>query len=531
MSLSDADVLGAEIDVVVVSGKDLAPKDSSFFGKGTSDPYVKVEVARNSTVLAKLGQTKVVEKSLSPSWGESFKGMLSKQQLQQPGIEVVFLIYDWDFASGDDPMGQVRIPLEQLASGHLLEKSLPVQDVQGCSKASGELKVQASLLLRRIVSLERGGVHPLPGGTIGVALGWDPLPGNVAVDLDNACVALSGRGDVIMKECVYFGQLKNSNGSIRHSGDEREGDENLHGSGDDEMIMVDLNNVPREVFAMFFVAAVATEGETFRSVKSARVRVVDWATGVESFRFCPAELGAHTSMVSVRILRASTGGWVMNVISQADHTARDFGSLIPEIKGLMLDVIPGVKVDQNERVALMRKGGNVRIRDFCPQQGGGAGCDENPLTVDTRAIPQRLCLGLAWDVTGGCNVDLDASVILMDAAGEVIEVVYYGHLKSHTCPGAVVHGGDEREGDEKGDDERVFLQLQLLPPTVCYLGICITSYSGQELDDVKDASCHLFNPLTNMDIVNFKMSKTKELDKKTGVLIGTLYRDQQNPSE
>ncbi len=50
------------------------------------------------------------------------------------------------------------------------------------------------------------------------------------------------------------------------------------------------------------------------------------------------------------------------------------------------------------RVAIMRKGGVIRLRDYCPS-----------------GLPQTLCLGLAWDVTNGVNIDLDASAIMLDA--------------------------------------------------------------------------------------------------------------------
>ena len=51
--------------------------------------------------------------------------------------------------------------------------------------------------------------------------------------------------------------------------------------------------------------------------------------------------------------------------------------------------------------------------------------------------------------------------------------------------------GDEREGDEKGDDEKIHVQLARVHPAAAYLCICINSYTGQELDDVKDAQCRL----------------------------------------
>jgi hypothetical protein len=43
------------------------------------------------------------------------------------------------------------------------------------------------------------------------------------------------------------------------------------------------------------------------------------------------------------------------------YSARDFGSLIPEIKSYSRDIVPGIVVDPRERVAIMRKGGIIRL--------------------------------------------------------------------------------------------------------------------------------------------------------------------------
>ena len=56
-------------------------------------------------------------------------------------------------------------------------------------------------------------------------------------------------------------------------------------------------------------------------------------------------------------------------------------------------------------------------------------------------------MGLSWDITQGRNIDLDASALLLDAQMRQIDLVFFGKLGS--SDGAVRHGGDEREGDEK----------------------------------------------------------------------------------
>ncbi|KAK3267060.1 hypothetical protein CYMTET_24357 [Cymbomonas tetramitiformis] len=505
-------LVGAELDLTVVAGKDLAVKDKSWFGKGTSDPYVIVSIGKDC-----LGQTKTMEKNLSPEWNESFKRHFTPSEFT-PTAEIVLSIFDWDMASSDDPMGEVRIKLEALSSGHVTERWYRVTGVPNCSKVSGELKVRASLLMRHSIALEKGASHPVDG-TIGMALGWDVLPGNRAVDLDNSCVCLDSKGNVLLDESVYYGNLANSNKSMTHTGDEREGDENLHGSGDDEMIRVDLRQVPPRVFAMFLVSTVATLGENFASVKSSRVRILDWMTGTETFRYPLAETGAHTAFISVRLVRNQAGGWNLDVVGAVDHTAREFGSVIPEIKSYLQDVIPGIKVDPNERIALMRKGGEVRLKDYSP-------LGRSASIADQRVVPAHLVLGLAWDVTNGKNIDLDASIVMLDANLQQVGLVYYGNLTS-PC-GAIRHGGDEREGDEKGDDEKVFIELGRLNPAVCFLGFTITSYSGEELDDVSKASCHLFDAHSQRDLFQVTLTNTKEFDKKTGLLLGMLFRAADN---
>jgi len=58
-----------------------------------------------------------------------------------------------------------------------------------------------------------------------------------------------------------------------------------------------------------------------------------------------------------------------------------------------------------------------------------------------------------------------------------------------------------------------------------YVGFVITSYTGQELDDISKSKCHLFNNNTKMDLAQYQISKDKALDKHTGLLMACLYRN------
>ena len=517
-------IIGAELDIQIISGRGLVAKDGGLMSRKSSDPFVKIGGANTNRRQWSIGKTKVISKSLDPTWNEGIKfhfdHLQAKGLTSAKKVTLVFSVFDFDTLSADDPMGEVRIELSTDRGTTLPAKWYPVVPGQsGCKKAKGELQFSVSLVMRRAVWLNRGEALSVGGGQITLGMGWEMLRGGKAIDLDTSCVGVDAKGKVLMDETVYFADLVNSNKSIVHTGDEREGDEDL-GGGDDERISVDLDRVPANVRALFFIGTVATEGHSFADVKTSRMRIVG-PDGGEMARYEPALGGAHTAVFMCRIARnrqagGQLAGWTIQTIGDFDHTARDFGTLVPEMKAYMSDLVPGIRVDPTERVAVMRKGGNVMLSDYT---GGGASGGGGAVGA------QQFVMGLAWDVTNGVNIDLDVSVIMLDQTLKAIDLVSFRKLRS--SDGSIQHCGDEREGDEKGDDEKVIVNLAAVHPAVRYVGFVVNSYSGQELDDVKDASCHLYDPSTipPRDVATYKMTGTKELNGHTALLMGMLYRD------
>jgi tellurium resistance protein TerZ len=392
-------------------------------------------------------------------------------------------------------------------SGRVVDKWLPV--VNG---GTGEVRIVASCAVRKALSIKGRESMAVGSAVVGLGLGWDMLAGGrEAIDLDTSVIAMSAFGEIVMDESVYFANLRAASGAMTHSGDEREGDADL-GQGDDELVHIHLDRVPQTVDALFAIATVATEGRSFADVKSARLRVFDGASGEERCRFYPGTKGPHTALFLCRLTRVGRTGsaardWTMQMIGDVDHTARDWGSLVPELRLYMRDRVPGLTSSEEHRVAVMRKGGRVRLADY---------------VVPGAWPPPCLTVGLAWDVTNGVNIDLDASVIVLSAELKQLDIIFFGKLKS--SDGAIVHGGDEREGDEKGDDERVHIDLAKVHPQAAYLCICINSYSGQELDDVKAAQCRLHLP-NEQNLALFKLSNAAFLDGYVALCVGFLYRD------
>jgi tellurium resistance protein TerZ len=273
--------------------------------------------------------------------------------------------------------------------------------------------------------------------------------------------------------------------------------------GDDDTILFQLDRVPHDIVAMYIILTASTPEMRFSDIKST-LRVIDIQTQHTICNFTPARHPNATAMFLVLLAREDGQSWVLSPIEDTHPTARNFGSLMPYIKSYTRDLIPTIQIDPTERVAILRKGGNVRLDEYC------------------KSIPALLTFGLAWDVTDGVNIDLDASVVCLDANLDLVDTVWFRKLQSDD--GSIQHCGDEREGDEIGDDEKINLRLMQVPPNIQYLCFVINSYSGQELDDVDRAFCHLYDPLTNMDIASYALTNSSELDKHSALLVSCLYR-------
>jgi stress response protein SCP2 len=509
---------GLKVTITILEGRDLIAKDRNLLGqRTTSDTYVQVYDHNNKY----LGRTKTVSKTLVPKWNshnvfsmtlgaDSAQNIMRKHANGDPGVTFSLKLFDEDALTENDPMGTVTVPVRPSdVEDDDSSTWYPVEKGSGetfCNNAKGELRVRISLQAQAMRDLVVGQQTSVTTShAICVGLAWT-IEQHRQVDLDCSCIAVGYRGEILMDETVYYGNLANSNRSVVHSGDETTG----AAQGDDETIHLQLDKIPSKVMAMYFLLTVANNNNnnnnlTFADVRSAQARFIDTETRQGMLRIVPNDCGANTALFLLRLSRAGAG-WLLTPIEQGDPYARDFGSLIPEIKGYTRDLVPGIVIDPKERIAVMRKGGTIRVSDYVP---GGA-------------IPKNVTFGLAWDVTNGVNIDLDASAILLDANHELVEIVFFRNLTS--SDGSIRHSGDEREGDEVGDDEKINLCLGDVSPDIKYIGFVVNSYSRQELDDIALASCHLFDPATKTDIATFALTHSKELDKHTALVMGCLYR-------
>jgi tellurium resistance protein TerZ len=175
--------------------------------------------------------------------------------------------------------------------------------------------VGISLQKSQSVSLAKEAKDGLSQITLGV--GWDVAKGGFFgklmggggdIDLDASCLTFDSSKTVL--ESVWFGQLANASGTIRHSGDNLTGE----GDGDDESIAINLGQLDPKV--EFIVLTVNSfRGQTFDKVANAFGRVVDTRSGRELARFDISDSGPHTGLILASLSR-NGGQWDFKAIGE-----------------------------------------------------------------------------------------------------------------------------------------------------------------------------------------------------------------------
>ena len=106
-------------------------------------------------------------------------------------------------------------------------------------------------------------------------------------------------------------------------------------------------------------------------------------------------------------------------------------------------------------------------------------------------------------------MDLDSSIAMFDANGELVEVVYYG--KKFSSDNAVKHNGDNLNGFGSGDDETIDIDLSKVSSKVQSIWPVITIYTnGQTFDGVSGAYCRLLDKSARKEFCRFNLSRIKD---------------------
>ncbi|MBK5415371.1 TerD family protein [Pseudomonas sp. TH31] len=150
-----------------------------------------------------------------------------------------------------------------------------------------------------------------------IGLGWDPRATDGAeFDLDASAFLLSANGQVRSEaDFVFYNQLKSQDGSVEHAGDNRTG----AGDGDDEVVKVDLSQVPLDVDKIAFVVTIhnaESRKQNFGQVSGSFIRIANQVTGAEVVRYDLAEdASTETAMIFAELYR-NNGEWKFRAVGQ-----------------------------------------------------------------------------------------------------------------------------------------------------------------------------------------------------------------------
>jgi len=143
-----------KITITVVAGRNLAIKDKSLFGQGSSDPYVKIHFLETQ-----LCRTKTVMKSLNPVWNQTFTFFVMPMGLEAEKCgSIHFEMFDYDRCGGDDPMGDAFLPLADIFDSATHKKFLKLQTNENtdCTRTtynvSGGVEVVVKMNVQKEVS-------------------------------------------------------------------------------------------------------------------------------------------------------------------------------------------------------------------------------------------------------------------------------------------------------------------------------------------------------------------------------------------
>jgi tellurium resistance protein TerZ len=122
-------------------------------------------------------------------------------------------------------------------------------------------------------------------------------------------------------------------------------------------------------------------------------------------------------------------------------------------------------------------------------------------------------MGLGWDAMkkkgmfGGSkkqSIDLDASCLVFDAAGQLIDQVWFQQLTSRD--GSIRHTGDNLTGAGEGDDESIIVDLTGLPAVVSTLVFVVNSFTGQNFSQIENAYCRLVDTTNEGELARFELT-------------------------
>jgi tellurium resistance protein TerD len=152
----------------------------------------------------------------------------------------------------------------------------------------------------------------------GIGLGWDinTTDTGTAFDLDASVFMLGENGKIPADEYfIFYNNLNSPEGSVKHLGDSRTGE----GSGDDETLEIDLDQINPEVTELIFVVTIHEADkrrQNFGQVRNSFIRIYDKTTNTEVAKYDLEEDFSRETAVEFGRLYQKQGEWRFQAVGQ-----------------------------------------------------------------------------------------------------------------------------------------------------------------------------------------------------------------------
>jgi len=454
----------------IIEAKNLPANDSN----GLSDPFVVIPNKQPGIVnLPKKGfKTHKIKKTLNPKWNENFILNCNLEKNSDIKIEV----YDDNLLTKNVLLGECILNVEWLCATKIrhheewiglykMKKNKSTGQMERVMK--GELHIKIVLPPGHLVNpnsniktdynLQPGYWIPIMEDKVNVGLGWD-FTKNDIFDLDASVTAFDYEIKPI--ESIYFRRLIGLNGSVKHHGDNLTGE----GDGDDEVVVIDLKNVPEHV-KLLAVTVNSYKGNSLIKAKSGFIRLFTRK----------AKLGKYVLSRSKDCV-----GLLLGLFERDNYNDQWFFQV-------MLDPIEGrVVTDSYDSITKLLINYDKNFTEAISNYKSLHPLPNEIVFQPNSWIPinsQKTYVGLGWDIQKGIVYDLDSSVIAFYNDNKIVDTIYYKKLKS--LDGHIQHHGDNKNGFGSGDDEIISIDFPQLDKNIQSMAVILNSFKGNLLSDIR----------------------------------------------
>lgn len=127
------------------------------------------------------------------------------------------------------------------------------------------------------------------------------------------------------------------------------------------------------------------------------------------------------------------------------------------------------------------------------------------------------------------SVDLDASLLIYNENGSLIDTVYFGHNRSND--GAIFHSGDDLDGtagsEQENDNETISIDLTKVTSKAKFIVAILNSYRHHKFDQIPYMKLRIYTGRAgNPDEVlcAYNLENDSSFNGKEAVVLGYFYR-------